>query len=247
MQQVEVAKKGLPSPPFLVAAIIEALCNSEYASRTLIVEAEADAFCAAKAYSLAQEVHPTISTAIFTNDSDLVIWDTGPQSRVIMIDEMSEHDEGNGKVLEAFFFWPGKMQKTGSRCMSNLIQPAFQMLDPKVSFAQAMANVNLDTNTNAFSTFSSMYWIHLVLKKLETMQARDPNDRIAISPDARVEELLNHLISDIRRKTEAGNGQIDPVRMAWIRADDDDKTKEKEMKGMEIPCHSSERVLTPTM
>ena len=80
------ARKNLPRPPFLVTAVIESLTTSVYSKKTWVVDGEADAFCAAVACSASAwylQKNIESSFSVFTNDSDLLIWDTYVYQQVI--------------------------------------------------------------------------------------------------------------------------------------------------------------------
>lgn len=66
--------RSLPARPFFVAAILEAIENSKFVSIIEVVPGEADAYCAATARQG--------GGTILTNDSDLLIYDLGPDGAV---------------------------------------------------------------------------------------------------------------------------------------------------------------------
>lgn len=66
--------RSLPTAPFFVAGVLEAIANSKYVSIAELVPGEADAYCAAKAR--------LSGGTILTNDSDLLIYDLGPDGTV---------------------------------------------------------------------------------------------------------------------------------------------------------------------
>jgi hypothetical protein len=69
----------LPKPAFVVSAVIESLMVSDYSKEIWVVDGEADTFCAALACTVStQYVLNNIKSyvTIFTNDSDLLIWNT---------------------------------------------------------------------------------------------------------------------------------------------------------------------------
>lgn len=86
--QLERAQRSLPPPPFLVFAVVEALLDSVYANRTCVVDGEADDFCAARAMDLALAGDQT-QVSIFTNDSDLMLFNFDRHVRIVQISEMS--------------------------------------------------------------------------------------------------------------------------------------------------------------
>ncbi|EXJ67996.1 uncharacterized protein A1O5_08611 [Cladophialophora psammophila CBS 110553] len=72
-------KSTLPPPPFMVASVIEFLCNTEWGDCVHVVPGEADMFCALAAQQSAHVV------AILTNDSDLAVHDLGSNGRVALL------------------------------------------------------------------------------------------------------------------------------------------------------------------
>lgn len=102
-RRIEAAERGLPPPPFLVFAAMDALRESEYADRTYTVDGEADDFCAAKTFGLSRNANCTQVT-IFTNDSDLVIYNLPKPVRVVQINEMSHSQDERGSLLTSLAF-----------------------------------------------------------------------------------------------------------------------------------------------
>lgn len=66
--------RDVPAAPFFVAAVLEAIGDSKYASITDIVPGEAETYCAARARQC--------GGLILSNDSDLLIYDLGPDGAV---------------------------------------------------------------------------------------------------------------------------------------------------------------------
>lgn len=100
---MDVARKSLPPPPFLVFAVVEALRESAYAGRTFVVDGEADEFCAAKAFDVSQRTSDA-QISIFSNDSDLVIYGLSDRVRVVQINEMSHAQNDDKPVLQSLEF-----------------------------------------------------------------------------------------------------------------------------------------------
>jgi hypothetical protein len=66
--------RSLPAAPFFVAAVLEAIASSKFVNIVEVVPGEADAYCAAKAR--------LSGGTVLTNDSDLLIYDLGPDGTV---------------------------------------------------------------------------------------------------------------------------------------------------------------------
>ena len=201
--------KTLAPPPFLVAAVIEALfASSEYAGLTWVVDGEADAFCAAAAYEIASD-DGYVSISIFTNDSDLLIWESGWQTRIVMIDEMTENEDESGMTLQALRFFPTLMavRRNHSLRLPDLISPAFEMLDPTFSFEQAVETADPELKSDEFMTFASMYWVKWPRAKLRAMKGATQEHKHTFPTDPRVSELVRHVLGQSRQRQCGKTGQ----------------------------------------
>ena len=74
--------RGIPAAPFLVASVIETILESKYAAVTDVVPGEADTFCAVAARKAGR------GALILTNDSDLLIHDTGPDGSIAFLTQV---------------------------------------------------------------------------------------------------------------------------------------------------------------
>lgn len=77
--------QNLLVPPFIVPAALDRLARSRFCSVTEVVPGEADAYCA----HLAQETGATI----LTNDSDLAVFDLGPEGAVAFLHSLADKNE----------------------------------------------------------------------------------------------------------------------------------------------------------
>ncbi|KAK6525371.1 hypothetical protein TWF694_005510 [Orbilia ellipsospora] len=103
------------TPTFLIAAFCDAIKRHGRWSDVLkSVPGEADAFCAAAAFS-----HPTVSTSstgaeservevvIFTSDSDLMVYPTNPTTRIAFFNDIVfEHTLANGSTVKLSLWNP---------------------------------------------------------------------------------------------------------------------------------------------
>lgn len=103
-QQLDNVRKSTPPPPFLVFAAIDALRQSKYASRTYVVDGEADEFCAAHALEISPASDSSLATTIFTNDSDLIVYGLGDSTRIVQINDMSYGKDEHQDVLHGLEF-----------------------------------------------------------------------------------------------------------------------------------------------
>lgn len=95
LRPVPSSLRGVPTPAFLVPAVIDALQDSEYASITAVVPGEADPFCAGAASKC--------GGIILTNDSDLLVYDLGEQGAVAFFSQLElRRDDESSKKCEVF-------------------------------------------------------------------------------------------------------------------------------------------------
>jgi hypothetical protein len=166
---VERFKDGLPSPPFLVFAVVEALFSSKYADCTWLVNGEADAYCAAAAEEASNILG---SSVIFTNDSDLVVFNFKHPVRIAMINELKEAGGVQCNRLEVFEFNPSAVKMQGKAI--DLIACAFCMSENQVSLAEAARQVPTLNKSSAgyeefFKTYDISHW-KLRLQELHSMR-----------------------------------------------------------------------------
>ncbi|KAK3703789.1 hypothetical protein LTR37_014235 [Vermiconidia calcicola] len=162
-----VADGDLPAwapPPFLVPAVVEALFSSRYAKCTWVVKGEADEYCAAAATKVWQNGSPA---TVFTNDSDLIIFDLhGAYVRISMIKELKFHETEELKVAEVLEFEPAVM----ARGLDSLLPMAYLMQDRNVSFEQAFS---LATSNRAklagYQEFEARYLARRTVPYLEDL------------------------------------------------------------------------------
>ncbi|KAK3318400.1 XPG domain containing-domain-containing protein [Apodospora peruviana] len=135
--------KTPPPPPFLVPAIIDALCNSaRYASLTTVKPGEADVFCAGHV----REHGGTV----LTSDSDLLVYDLGSDSSVIFFSDIEINTASD--VLTALSFRPSDICKRLSiKSANGLRRLAFEIvLDCHQTLEQAAERTRREAGTQSF-------------------------------------------------------------------------------------------------
>jgi hypothetical protein len=170
-----------------------------------VVDGEADTFCAAVACTVsAQYAQNNIKryVCIFTNDSDLLIWNTGPATEIVMIREMKERNIEGGKAMNALCFRPRLFDRRREYGMSDLVKPAFKMLDSKVSFTQAVNEGFVDMSSDKFTRFAAQYHIvYAIVKASHQNKQRENGSEVQLS-DPRVSEIVHHYLAAYFRKPE---------------------------------------------
>ncbi|KAL8929030.1 MAG: hypothetical protein Q9208_001473 [Pyrenodesmia sp. 3 TL-2023] len=175
--------RNLPAPPFLVPAVLDALAQSPYAIVTEVVPGEADTYCALAA-------HQTGGT-ILTNDSDLLVYDTGPYGSVAFFKDIDlRYDSVGDSVLQATTFHPSAIAKRLH--LPNLHRLAYEIkTDPTISFAEALRRCRTPSKSNAsFNAFLEEYTLH----PSQSINPRDPNPKPQLL-DPRLSELILQLSS----------------------------------------------------
>lgn len=176
--------------------MIEALIDSKYSNKTWVVDGEADGFCAAVPISKCETKRNFI---IFTNDSDLIIWKSGDNTRVAIIREMKERHTKDGVEMEALCFSPLQLSKLGGRQLPDLVKPAFEMRDSKVTFAQAKTNSDMRGDIEAFARFAAQYNIHYPMMKLVHQRQQRENGQELNVRDPRTSEIIHQYLSGLVR------------------------------------------------
>lgn len=107
-------RQALPTPAFIVPAVLDALRVSGYASVTSVVPGEADLFCARAA------LEP--NRTIFTNDSDLLLYDLGASGEVVFLNQFEIKCSPSGcAILYAHVSQPSKIaSRLGLRGLRRL-------------------------------------------------------------------------------------------------------------------------------
>lgn len=123
--------RGVPTPAFLVPAVIDALQDSEYASITAVVPGEADPFCAGAASKC--------GGVILTNDSDLLVYDLGEQGAVAFFSQLElRRDDESSKKCEVFRTSISQPIEIAQRLgLEDLRRFSFELLrDPSISLTE---------------------------------------------------------------------------------------------------------------
>ena len=139
---ISVRHRAVPAPPFLVPAVLDALKNSDYASRTVIVPGEADHFCAVYA------IHETECSTILTNDSDLLVYKLRGKMAIAFFDQLELGASRHCQVLKANLFRTSAIaERLGSKDLQKF---AFITLHhPRATF-QEIANLSRSQSPQDF-------------------------------------------------------------------------------------------------
>jgi len=214
--------RQLPTPPFLVFAILEAILSSRYMDVTAVVPGEADAFCAKAAGDMSQS-GPS-STFIFSSDSDLFVFDVGLSTRLVTFGDTEFTKRGTTDHLKLRTYCPGSI--ASSHGLHDLLGPAYLMnQDYMLSFKAAVDRVKLlpspmDEGYSAFvetyrlpefmnETLSSVSEtqgaLQKTLKRLDSRISEFIHETVAISKDGKpaltpkVDMFLPVLVEDPAR------------------------------------------------
>lgn len=130
--------KGVPAPPFMVPAILDAISESAYAAITAVVPDEADPYCA----RAAQESGATI----LTSDSDLLVYYLGDHGAVAFFSSLELkagiRSSGSCSTIEAALCRPRDLARQLG--LEDIQRLAFEMKeDPSLTLLTALGLARL--------------------------------------------------------------------------------------------------------
>ena len=128
----KTVKRASPIPPFIVPAALDRLAKSRFAPIVTIIPGEADAFCAALAWEK--------GAIILTNDSDLALYDLGPDGAVAFLHGLRKGSESSGTCdsLQARLWRHRDITK---RLGVDVLRFAYEIRrTPNVRISQVLAN-----------------------------------------------------------------------------------------------------------
>lgn len=153
---VGVSSKKLPTPSFLVPAVLEALCAVEtYALLIKLVPGEADIFCARHVSSS--------GGMVITSDSDLLVHNLGPSGSVSFFGSVEFKTHSGVEVATAAeysnFLICQRLSCPPDKGLSSL---AFQVnIDPQVTLQRAILRAkeqaNSEANVSEYAVFIAQY------------------------------------------------------------------------------------------
>lgn len=189
LPQLRAARRSLPPPPFLVAAVLEAIIDSEFNETVYMVPDEADRFCVAAALDLCSE--PTSKGVnIFTNDSDLIIFDSGDRTRIVLFNELRMQSNDHCTELSSTVFWPARIRST----CPDLLQAAFHMAqNPKLSFGQVQEYImppEQMMSLDAYKDFHNEYQLDTQTLDYHRLKMNSQQRLLLCSLDPRVSEIV---------------------------------------------------------
>lgn len=96
----------------------------------------------------------------------------------------------------------------GPQPLPDLVRPAFKMLDPHVTFQEALTTTDIDETSDEYLAFSDIYAIQLPLDKLELQRECRLRKQEYSLTDPRISEMVNHALSENKWRDEdqAGKG-----------------------------------------
>ena len=224
---VAARSKSLSAPPFLVSAVMDALFASRYSSMTSVVPGEADAYCA----DMARQRDSTI----LTSDSDLVVHDLGPRSKVILFRDWElVHLASSGKCLKAVVYHPkGIADRLG---LPNLVKAAYFMdQDYHRTFAEAVRLAKSQHPTNpeylAFVDTYGALTVYSPFSGLSRQDASQPISSILSRLDPRVSEVVHQLRVSPQQSVQTGARHSISVYLPFMI---DDPTKTSSWRAGEL-------------
>ncbi|KAK4553594.1 hypothetical protein LTR86_009390 [Recurvomyces mirabilis] len=197
--QTTMQQNALPEPPFIVPVVREALSQSAYQDRILVVPGEADNFCVAAARRLNEDKEST-KIIILTNDSDLAVFDSGPHTRIAMLHSLASRESN---LLSASVYCPAKIAKSINQ--PDLLQLAYQLQqDTHVSVARVQARIehNSSATDRVYQDFTDQYSVESEQIMLEKLK-KDAKYRLPLlGLDARLAELICQSRDQVNASTQ---------------------------------------------
>lgn len=206
------ARKSLPPPPFLVFAVVEELVRSKYANVTFVVPGEADPFCvvaaaeAAAAQGMVSGVQEAASPiTIFSDDSDLIVFEAGAQTRIVPFRDLTVTEMGETKtILQGYEYRPAEILKREKCHLSSLIKPAFFMsLDLFCNLGQALqltaaaaadsSGGGLLDDREDYQAFAQQFHTSKEVQELAEIRSNAILKNSLASRDSRVSELVHQV------------------------------------------------------
>lgn len=206
------ARKSLPPPPFLVFAVVEELVRSKYANVTFVVPGEADPFCvvaaaeAAAAQAMISGVQEAASSiTIFSDDSDLIVFEAGAQTRIVPFRDLTVTEMGETTtVLQGYEYRPAEILRREKCHLSSLIKPAFFMsLDLFCNLGQALqltaaaaadsSGGGLLDDREDYQAFAQQFHTSKEVQELAEIRSNAVLKNSLASRDSRVSELVHQV------------------------------------------------------
>lgn len=189
--------------PFLVPSVFEAIRESEFGSLTSIVPGEADQWCAAYAYT-----HPL--SMIFTGDTDLLAYEPGPGSVVVMFQDMLE-DSKSLKVYDPEQIAIGLDLGRNLQPLAYAIyfHPKANTMGHHISYAKQLllGNVALER----YAAWKEGYTYSTVVDDIESCHAISRGlvaDEVLQGLDSRISELITQVLR-LSPLSENGQSTVD--------------------------------------
>ena len=200
----EKTKARLPPPPFGVQVVLETLRQStRYGPLTELVSGEADPFCAEFARSKA--------CVVLTSDSDLLVFDLGPESTVAFFRDIDECMDAP-QTLKALIYAPAQISQTlGLPVEFGLSALAFELaMDPHLPtnklLHQAMTASAVTRLPGEYEQFKAQYTWKFSASAIDS--APFPQNLHCLDP--RVSELvLQCLRSSLHDKGDEDDAQVE--------------------------------------
>ena len=194
MGELRRARSEVAPAPFLVSAILEGLLQTEYREVVYAVPDEADRYCVAAArHACIKEGKHGRGLAIFANDSDLIVFDSGPYTTIIPLNNLINREGHDGKqVLSGAEICPAELSRDW-KC-DSLVELAWHMSQhTTLSVRECRARMisGRAPTSQEYLEFAAQYQLDTHPLVLERLQ-KDIDERVSYaSMDARVSELVH--------------------------------------------------------
>ncbi|OJD28929.1 dna replication initiation factor cdc45 protein [Diplodia corticola] len=147
----------LPATPFLVPAVIDHLSNGPFAERVFVVPGEADVFCADVVCRVSQKQ----ACWLLSSDTDLLVFDLGPNGSVLRFQDVSLATFPRRTVLKGVEYHPRSIaERLGLKTLAPLAfalsQDSHRSLKELVQVAKAV-DVSIATYQGWFEEYTPLH------------------------------------------------------------------------------------------
>lgn len=185
----------LPEPPFMVPAVVEDLrtcpLDTSFTDVVHLVAGEADKYCAAHGLRT--------GATVLSNDSDLMVFDTGEEGSVLILDslEAKTSEDADGIEISGSILRPNQIITTLR--VDSLLRVAFERFkDPYISFNNVVRRAQLPLKPQDQSTFSTFMKEYAVGDA--NLVSAFPSPSIKL--DTRISELYHQLCRPQERSSQ---------------------------------------------
>lgn len=198
--------KRRPPPSFLVFLVVEALFASKYADKTWLVNGEADPYCAAAAQKAAL-ASPENGSIIFTDDSDLLVFNFQAPVRIAMLNAMDDYTDTSDSGLHLHEFNSMAIHEREP----DLLGCAYQIEKHSCMLPEARQRCKAGQfEPEEYEAFRDLYDISRWSEELQQLRISRREGQVVLQLDSRVSEPI-HQVRDLLKSSARAHGCTDAI------------------------------------